>query len=297
MDTRYLRFFVQIGKSGSLTRAAKELFISQQGLSAAIIRLEAELNCKLFFRTRKGIALTAEGEFFLPRAERILHIIEECNRHFSVAGNRSPLRLVCAYGVIGALRDNVLGDFQEEGVPLEVSECPDAECEKRLCDGDADVGLMTGPLDAELFETGFLFGHGVVLIMHESHRLAELAEIAAEHLRGESIVSLNRNFRMHRRLVDRCREQGFEPRIVHHAGEIASVHKLVARNRGVGLTVDFLLEDMPAGAVTARPLRPELLWDVHVVMRRGVRTPEPAREFFRYMLARYDAAPSRNNGA
>ena len=155
MDTRYLHFFVQAGRCGSIAKAAKTLFISQQGLSAAIIRLEAELNCKLLRRTPKGVALTREGEYFLPRAERILEIVEECNKRFSVAPERKPLRLVCSYGVLGMLKDTVLGEFQQVEAPLEITECPDLECEKRLCGGDADAGLMTGPLDADAFETGF----------------------------------------------------------------------------------------------------------------------------------------------
>lgn len=289
MDTRYLRFFVQAGESGSLVKAAKRLHISQQGLSAAIIRLEAELQCKLLVRTRKGITLTSEGEAFLPRARQILDILDECDQLFAVTRSVKPLRLVCAYGVLGVLDEDVLKIFQEKnrGIALDIAECPDLECEKALRAGDADVGLLTGPIDPDEFDASFLFRHNISIIAHRSHHLAGKGQIAIEQLRDEPLVCLNRNFRMYHRLAERCREAGFEPKIVHHAAEIASVHKLVAKRYGLGLTVDFILHDMPHKELVEIPLEPGMIWDVHAVTERDAPPSEAASSFIRHMSLRY----------
>jgi Transcriptional regulator len=297
MDTRYLQFFVQAGKSKSLVKAAKQLHISQQGLSAAIIRLEAELKCKLLVRTRKGITLTREGEAFLPRAQRILEILEECDQLFSVTRGIRPLRLVCAYGVLGILHEGLLDDFREENpdIDLDIAEFPDLECEKALRAGDADVGLLTGPIDPDEFDAAFLFKHGISLIMHHSHHLADSNKIAVEQLRDESLVCLNKNFRMHHRLTERCREAGFEPRIVHHAAEIASVHKLAARRYGIGLTVDLILQDMPHKDLVMVPLEPAMIWDVHTVTSCTTPFSDAAASFVSHVAKRYKR-PEKTRG-
>ena len=55
------RVFYTVAKSGSLTKAAEELFISQPAVSQAIKQLEQQLGGKLFNRTRKGMELTETG--------------------------------------------------------------------------------------------------------------------------------------------------------------------------------------------------------------------------------------------
>lgn len=58
----YYRIFYYVGKYGSFTRAAKILMNNQPNITRSMNNLEAELGCKLFFRSRKGISLTPEGE-------------------------------------------------------------------------------------------------------------------------------------------------------------------------------------------------------------------------------------------
>ena len=55
------RVFYVVAKTGSLTKAKQELFISQPAVSQAIKQLETQLGGKLFVRTSKGVALTKEG--------------------------------------------------------------------------------------------------------------------------------------------------------------------------------------------------------------------------------------------
>lgn len=65
----YYRIFYYVGKYGSFTRAAKVLGSNQPNVTRAMNNLEAELGCKLFVRSRKGISLTPEGEKLLSHVE------------------------------------------------------------------------------------------------------------------------------------------------------------------------------------------------------------------------------------
>lgn len=64
VDTKRLKYFVQIAQSGSLTRASGVLRIAQPALSRQIRLLEEELGVPLFRRTARGMQLTEEGEYF-----------------------------------------------------------------------------------------------------------------------------------------------------------------------------------------------------------------------------------------
>lgn len=53
--------FYTVAKAGNISKAAKELYISQPAISKSIQKLEDNLNCKLFLRSSRGVVLTEEG--------------------------------------------------------------------------------------------------------------------------------------------------------------------------------------------------------------------------------------------
>lgn len=77
MNIMHLKYAVEVAKTGSVTKAADNLFMGQPNLSKAIRELEDNLGVTLFKRTSKGIILTKEGEEFLVYAKRILSQIDE----------------------------------------------------------------------------------------------------------------------------------------------------------------------------------------------------------------------------
>lgn len=71
MDIGSLRNFITLESVGSFNKAAKELFITQQGLNKSVVQMESEIGCRLVVRTKRGVSLTEEGELFLMYAKRI----------------------------------------------------------------------------------------------------------------------------------------------------------------------------------------------------------------------------------
>lgn len=72
MTLQQLRYAITVAETGTITEAAKKLYISQPSLTNAIHELEKEMNLVLFQRTNKGILLSGEGEEFLGYARQVL---------------------------------------------------------------------------------------------------------------------------------------------------------------------------------------------------------------------------------
>lgn len=72
MTLQQLKYIVEVADKGSITQAAKNLFISQPSLSASIKELEAEIKTTIFIRTNRGIIVSSEGADFLGYARQIL---------------------------------------------------------------------------------------------------------------------------------------------------------------------------------------------------------------------------------
>lgn len=80
MTLLQLKYIVAIAKAGTISEAAKQLYIAQPTLTWAVKELESELGITIFRRTNKGILLSAEGEEFLGYARQVIeqtNLIEE----------------------------------------------------------------------------------------------------------------------------------------------------------------------------------------------------------------------------
>lgn len=64
MTLQQLRYIVAIAEAGTLSGAAKALFISQPSLTKTVQELENEMGIKIFERTNKGVLLSHDGEIF-----------------------------------------------------------------------------------------------------------------------------------------------------------------------------------------------------------------------------------------
>lgn len=82
MNIMHLKYAVEIAKTGSLNRAAENLYMGQPNLSRAIKELEADLGIRIFSRSAKGMVATTDGEEFLKYAEKILGQIDEVEAIF-----------------------------------------------------------------------------------------------------------------------------------------------------------------------------------------------------------------------
>lgn len=72
MRMEQLEYFLAVAESGSLNATAQQFFISQQGLSDSLKRLEKELDVVLINRSKTGVSLTNAGEQLVPYAKEIL---------------------------------------------------------------------------------------------------------------------------------------------------------------------------------------------------------------------------------
>ena len=77
MNTLYLKYAIEVAKTGSISQAADNLYMGQPNLSKAIKELEASIGITIFNRTSKGVELTSRGKEFLRHARNVLSQIDE----------------------------------------------------------------------------------------------------------------------------------------------------------------------------------------------------------------------------
>ncbi|MDW7746955.1 LysR family transcriptional regulator [Halomonas sp.] len=92
MDTQSLQAFLAVADSGSFSRAAEQLHLTQPAVSKRIAVLEGQIDARLFDRIGRRVSLTEAGRVLLPRARQILVMVDDSRRALgnlegSVAGS------------------------------------------------------------------------------------------------------------------------------------------------------------------------------------------------------------------
>lgn len=143
---RQIRYFIAVANAGQVSRAARELNVSQSALTNAVKQLEDILAVPLFVRHGSGMTLTYEGNIFLDHALRVMSVVEEAIRSPSrkrddVTGR---LRLAITYTVAGYFIAPYIERFMHSfpSVDVELTEASRDRIEDGLVSGKFDLAVM-----------------------------------------------------------------------------------------------------------------------------------------------------------
>ena len=176
MDIKILRYFLQICKDGSFSKAAKNLYISQQGLSKSISNLEKEIGVPVFNRTSKGNELTEYGEYLKNKASTIVYqfdILTEGIKEIKQK-NKKFLNIGVPFGVINSLSFDLINEFNKiyPDIILNIKEYTDSKCEEAILNGDVDLGFVIAHFDKNKFDYKLIKHEKLYAIVNKNHKLA-----------------------------------------------------------------------------------------------------------------------------
>ncbi len=141
-----LRTFVRTAHSGSLSRAARDLGLSQPSISRILARLEAEVGARLLVRTTRAVSLTEAGADYLARIEPLLSSLEEADHAVRGTGELRGLLRIAVSSSFG-VREVIprLPRFLERHPGLRIDLSINDQRQDLVVDG-VDVALRLGSL-------------------------------------------------------------------------------------------------------------------------------------------------------
>jgi DNA-binding transcriptional LysR family regulator len=150
LDLATLRSFVTIAETGSMTRAASRLYMTQSAISMQIKRLESSLDLTLFERTSGGMLVTSAGEQLVNYAKQMLDLNDEVVGRLTAAEFEGELRLGVPDDIIFPRLPEVLKQFARDYPRVKVKLM--VELSKKLkamyAKGELDL-IMTTEFDAD----------------------------------------------------------------------------------------------------------------------------------------------------
>jgi DNA-binding transcriptional LysR family regulator len=176
---RHLRSFVAIAETGSFTRAAERLFLTQSSLTTTIQQLEDDAGVKLFDRTTRSVTPTPAAARFLEQAERLLSDFDTMLGDLqSVArSNEGHLRIAASPSVVAWLLAPSLPSFRSAypNVTLSIRDAGSAEIERRVREGQVDFGICSRLSSHQELDYTPLLKDRYGVVCSADHPLATLA--------------------------------------------------------------------------------------------------------------------------
>lgn len=253
LDVTRLRIIDAVGRSGSVTAAAKELSYSQPSVSHHLARLEAETGAQLLQRVGRGVRLTPAGRLLADRAAEILGRIDaagaELSAHVGLSAGR--VRLAGFSSAIGSLLPGAMAALAAQHPDLQVTltDAHPPEALELLRTGEVEVAVIFRYDETEPEPDGVRLHH---LLDDPVYLLTKKRSRGLTSHRDSTWIAGCDRCRSH--LLSLCDQEGFEPRIGYVSDDMVVMQSLVAAGLGVTTIPGLALRAHHVDGVVAREL-------------------------------------------
>jgi len=259
----HYKIFCKIVECQSISKAAEKLYVSQPAISLAVKQLESALNVKLFFRTQRGVNLTAEGKLlyeYVKQGCNIIHAGEEKLKEFdtletgeiSVGASDMTLRFFLLPFI-----EKFHRDFPSLKIKISNSTTP--ETLRHLKEGQIDFGVISEPFDMDNANFNFKPVKSVRDILVAGVHFRHLPELEAKDLAEFPFIMLERGTSTRLYIENYLRENNapVTPEIELATSDL--IIEFIKRGMGIGFILeDFVTGELASGGLHTIKLTPEL---------------------------------------
>jgi len=255
VNITHLKYALEVEKTGSITKAAENLFMGQPNLSRVIKELEDATGIKIFSRTSKGIIPTENGRIFLDRAAEIVRQTQELEHLFkSESGGRQTFRAAgqSSSSLLNAYNRTVSILAEESNYDCHLVECQSSEALELVARGECTIGVMrAGSADIETLQSDLweknvrcrpVGSFRYVVILPKDHPLAAESEITPAMLEPYTLVTSSEK-----------RELGSVSRMIYYQSVVACYASLADISGGYMISRPMPKSSMERYGLVVKP--------------------------------------------
>ena len=192
IDSRQLRAFSSLARTGSFTLAAKELSLTQSAVSHSMRALEREVGCRLLDKMGKKVVLTEAGESLLIHVGRILAEMALARAELGQLGKwgQSRLRIGASSTACQYVLPSVLGEFKKKypqcAISIEPGDTPEAI--ESLRERRIDLAVNLEPRRDEPLEFRPIFNDELQFVVSPLHPWARAGRVDRTEIARQSYI-------------------------------------------------------------------------------------------------------------
>lgn len=285
IDSRQLRAFVSLAKTGSFTLAAKELFLTQSAISHSLRALEEDLGCRLFDRMGKKNLLSLAGEQFLPHAEKILMEMDSARRAVTRLSEwgESRLRVCASTTACQYILPTVLRDFQKSfpKVRLSIDSGDTNQAVELLENREIECAICMEPEADQRFDFRPLFTDELAFVVGPDHPWAKVNRVDRDEISDQRYVLYNKGTHTFGLIEKYFREEQVSFQSIIELRSMEAIKELVKAGMGISILAGWIVEkEIAEGSICALPLgKKKLRRNWGVLHWRNPNLPLPLTQF------------------
>lgn len=275
MDIKQLQYFYTLCQRKNISITAGMHYISQQGLSASIKKLESELGIPLFTRDGHGTYPNEYAQQLLPHVKNLLESYEEIQE---IAKN-SKAKIS---GTVEIAADLMLLDYIPQGTEAKLNEtfpnltyhirsADDKSAMDALLKENADLAVISGPVNRRVFQSTELHRFPYVAVINRQDSLYTEDTLCLKDLIGHQIVLPSLETNMHTNICQKCKEQNIELDIKFLASNIQHLMYLCdSTEPTIGIISSFYCSSILPRDFKILPIEePNLYFTIEIVSERS----------------------------
>jgi LysR family transcriptional regulator, low CO2-responsive transcriptional regulator len=282
IDSRQLRAFATLARTGSFTLAAKELFLSQSAVSHSMRALEQEVGCRLLDRMGKKVLLTQAGETLLHHAEKILQEMNTARTALEHLGKwgRGRLRVGASTTACQYILPTVLRKFKDEFPQSLITIEPGDTVTglEFLHSNRVDLAIVLEPSNEERLEFHPLFTDELAFIVGAEHAWASEGRVVREEIPKQNYILYNKGSYTFRLIEQYFRGEDMVLNTVIDLGSMDAIKELVKLGLGVSIIAPWIAaKELEEKSLMALPLGKRKLkrtWGIVHWRNRRLSLPE-----------------------
>ena len=193
IDIKYLRLIETVASEGSLSGAAKKLFLTQSALSHQLKEIEWQMGTQAFHRVNKKLVITPAGNVVLAAARKILQLVENVDLELKkiASGETGQLRLCTECYTCYHWLPPLIKKFNLEYPNIDIHIITENVNEplSLLKDGKVDVALVHRPERDNSLDYVELFKDEMVLLMSSRDPLTQYPVILPDHFSNQVLIT------------------------------------------------------------------------------------------------------------
>mgnify|MGYP000712817827 FL=1 len=288
---KQIRAFLAVVEVNSFAEASELLHISQPALSIAIKNLEETVGGKLLARSTRTLALTPEGELFLPVAKRLLEDFDnafiELHELFSL--QRGNLSLAAMPSFASTHLPQHLASFNKEypAIKIKIHDVIAEDAVEMVRTGKVEFAISFDPGISNDLNFEALFSDKFIAAFPKNHELMQIKELKWQHLVKHPFITLQRPSSIRLLMDNMLAEQNIFLNVAFETNQLATVVQMVATELGISAIPSLYKQQMQSLDVEFRELaEPIISRRVGIITRRRYPLSKTANAFIE-ILRRY----------
>lgn len=298
MNLKQLEAFVQIADSGSFSKAAKELFLTQPTISAHISALEKELNTRLFVRNTKDVRLSDSGTVLYDYAKQMIVLQKKIEDTFVVREEKGQQCITIAASTIPAqyLLPGILASFNEKypNQQFKIIESDSAKVVEQVVNHTVDIGFTGTVIDKRLCKYIPFYQDELIVIAPntDKYRIMQQEEKDAKWLVNEAMIMREEGSGTRKEAEKQLKKIGLNPvklNVIASMENPEAIKRAVSSGMGVSVISKLAAEEEIAkGTLLALPISADdMRRDINVIYNRNLQLSRTSEKLVKVVKELY----------